>query len=254
MTDTAVDDIVVPVEPVFYEAPPVDIERVVVPGVAAPVEHPILGVVDIGPVEPLVDLEPQVEERVVPPRPWATVRARAATLWEERQWPTWQLVTAAAVAVLIGLLLGRATTSSSGARRLTASGTSATRSGTQPRSGAAPVPAEGPATTVAPAPAVASNGHATLLNIPRQTGPQITQHFTVTGARWTLGWAYDCTEAPSGTGDFDIKVFDGSGNSSDDGGINQQGAKGSSVVAYTSTGERYLKVTTNCVWAIRVTT
>ncbi|MBV9040364.1 MAG: hypothetical protein JOZ68_05145, partial [Acidimicrobiia bacterium] len=71
--------------------------------------------------------------------------------------------------------------------------------------------------------------------------------------RWILGWAYDCT-GQGGTGAFNITVFDGGGGPSKDGGIDQQGAKGSSVVAYTSTGERYLSVTTNCVWAIRVTT
>jgi hypothetical protein len=95
-------------------------------------------------------------------------------------------------------------------------------------------------------------GHAVLLNIPRHTGPLITDHFTVTGNRWILGWAYDCT-AQGGTGSFNITVFDAAGPSKD-GGIDQQGGKGSSVVAYTSTGERYLSVTTNCVWAVRVTT
>jgi hypothetical protein len=84
-------------------------------------------------------------------------------------------------------------------------------------------------------------------------GPLVTDHFTVTANRWVLGWAYDCT-AQGGTGAFNITVFDGTGGPSKDGGIDQQGAKGSSVVAYTSTGERYLSVTTNCVWAIRVTT
>ncbi|MBV8160035.1 MAG: hypothetical protein JO265_03830 [Acidimicrobiia bacterium] len=112
----------------------------------------------------------------------------------------------------------------------------------------------GTATTAATAPAGSGNGIAVLLTIPRQTGPMITPHFTVSAPRWVLGWAYDCTAAPGGTGAFNIKVFDGNGDASTDGGIAQQGAKGSSVVAYTSAGERYLWITTNCVWAIRVTT
>ena len=106
-----------------------------------------------------------------------------------------------------------------------------------------------------PAPAASANaapGHTVLLDVRRQTGPMITQHFVVTAQRWILGWAYDCT-GQGGTGAFNITVFDGSGGPSKDGGIDQQGAKGSSVVAYSSSGERYLSVTTNCVWAVRVT-
>jgi hypothetical protein len=102
---------------------------------------------------------------------------------------------------------------------------------------------------VASRPASTLNGHPVVLNIPRQTGPLITQHFTVTGAKWTLGWAYDCTAAPSGTGAFNVKVMDANGEASNDGGIDQSGAKGSSVSAYTSSGERYLWVSTNSVCA-----
>jgi hypothetical protein len=163
-------------------------------------------------------------------------------------------------ALVGGVAFGRLTAPSSSTRSSTAigaaSGSAAARStDAQPAAGApeARTPSAPSATTSLPAQAGTVDGHVVLLNISRQTGPMITQHFTVTGPRWTLGWAYDCTGAPGGTGAFNIKVFDGNGDSSSDGGIDQNGAKGSSVVAYTSMGERYLWVTTNCVWAVRVT-
>jgi hypothetical protein len=75
----------------------------------------------------------------------------------------------------------------------------------------------------------------------------------VPGNRWTLGWAYDCT-AQGGTGSFKVTILNADGSPSKDGGVDQSGAKGSSVAAYTTPGERFLSVQTNCLWAIRVTT
>jgi hypothetical protein len=258
VSDAAVEDIGVPVEPVFYEAAAAFNPVVDAPAATAPVEVRVPPVVEVpSPVRPVADILPSVEEpAVVPPPPPASAQAPQ----RERRWRTWQLLAAAGIALLIGVYIGRATSSSSG--RSTAVDASApaqdagSSSGAQPAAGDRQprVPASAPPSPATSAPAAAVNGHDVLLNVPRQTGPLITQHFTVAGPRWTLGWAYDCTAAPGGTGAFDIKIFDGAGNPSNDGGIGQEGAKGSSVVAYTSTGERYLWVTTNCVWAIRVTT
>jgi hypothetical protein len=223
--ETAIDEIVVPIEPVFYEAPPA-----VVPA----------------PPEPAPAVEPISAPAFTP-----EITSRT------RRWQTWQLIAAVAIALVLGVVVGRATTSSSiGSARAKSSRTGdSTNRGAQPAAGTRDQlpPASGSAAPTS-TPAQDVNGHAVLLNIPRQTGPVISQHFTATGSRWALGWAYDCTAAPGGTGTFNVKVMDGSGEASNDGGIDQQGAKGSSVVAYTSTGERYLWITTNCVWAIRVTT
>lgn len=255
MTETAFDTDV-PVEPVWYEAPAV--EDVAAPvealGVAAaPVpEHAPVPVPDdiLPPAESPAAVEPAIEQPPVaepkPPRP-------------SRRWRTPHLVGAVVLALLIGFVVGRVTDSSGGG---TSSSSSARRSSaTSPGSGGQPsagtqqsqTPAGAPGATPTSAAPGSVNGHTVLLNIPRHTGQLITDHFTVSSNRWVLGWAYDCTAAPGGTGAFNVKVFDGAGNESSDGGVNQQGAKGSSVVAYTSTGERYLWVTTNCVWAIRVT-
>jgi hypothetical protein len=92
-----------------------------------------------------------------------------------------------------------------------------------------------------------------LLDIKRDSGSKTTQHFVAPSPRWTLGWAYDCT-GQGAAGSFKVTILDANGTPSPDGGVDQQGAKGSSVAAYTSTGERYLSVQTTCLWAIRVTT
>ena len=227
----------VPVEPVFYEAP---LERAV--------------------EEPVELVEPE-GEHAPSPLPSAEIRTAHAFLRRERRVRTWQLGAVTLVALLIGILVGRIGHSSgrqASALRSTgaaAAGQSGPAAAGQPAAGAQQpsTPAGSPTTVAAPAASAnAAPGHTVLLDIRRQTGPMITQHFVVTAKRWILGWAYDCT-GQGGTGAFNITVFDGSGGPSKDGGIDQQGAKGSSVVAYSSTGERYLSVTTNCVWAVRVT-
>jgi len=227
VAETAVDDIVVPIEPVFYEAPPV---REVAPAVDTP------------------DAPPPS------PAPASTPAPRPPLRWQTRH-----LVTAAVVALLLGVIIGRighsspSRTSPVKGDRQGAASSDAGATG-QPSAGSPAARTPATAATPSSAPATAANGQAVLLSIPRQTGQQITQHFTVATPHWTLGWAYDCSAAPGGTGAFNVKVMDGNGEASTDGGVDQNGAKGSSVVAYTSTGERYLWVTTNCVWAIRVMT
>jgi hypothetical protein len=237
----------VPVEPVFYEAPPV-----------AAME-PAAAVVDVveeaAPPAALEEPAAPATDEILPSPPVKRTRPR----WSERGWRTWHVVVASLAALVIGLVIGRVTHSSSnstaGANNDNGAPSAADNSGAQPSAGS---PADRTQTSegspgATSAPTTLPGGHAVLLNIPRHTGPLITDHFTVTANRWVLGWAYDCT-AQGGTGAFNITVFDGDGGPSKDGAIDQQGAKGSSVVAYASTGERYLSVTTSCVWAVRVTT
>ena len=241
----------VPVEPVWYEAPPEPSAPV---ATALPVEAP-------APAPTPDDILPSVEP---PPVVEAPLPQAAAAEPEQtrppRRWRTPHLAAAVVLALVIGFIVGRVTDSSGGgaSSNSSASGASTkhTNSGTEPSAGAqqAQTPPPAPGATATSATPGAVNGHTVLLNIPRHAGPLVTDHFTVAATRWVLGWAYDCTGQPGGTGAFNITVFDGAGGPSKDGGIDQQGAKGSSVVAYTSTGERYLSVTTNCVWAIRVTT
>jgi len=230
---------VIRVEPVFYEAPAED--HGVIEELAAPrLETPAV---------------PGTEE-ILPPPP---VKPSGSS-WRDRRWRTWPVFAVSVGALAVGIVIGRATDSSSNnsASKVSADNGAASGQGdfgAQPSPGAradrTPTSAASPLATSPPT--TLPGGHTVLLNVARHTGPLITDHFTVTTPRWFLGWAYDCT-TQGGTGAFNITVFDGSGGPSKDGGIDQQGTKGNSVVAYTSTGERYLSVTTNCVWAVRVTT
>jgi hypothetical protein len=192
----------------------------------------------------------------VEPSPW---RALREVQWRSFRWQTWQLAVVCLVALVIGMMVGYASlsSSSSSSSPSTAGGT-AQRASTAPTTApqatptsAVPTTAVTATTTPGAAPA-ASAGHAILLDLKRETGPVTTQHFTVTGARWTLGWAYDCT-ASGGSGSFKVSIHNADGSPSTDGGVDQQGAKGSSVAAYTSSGERFLVVDTACLWAVKVT-
>jgi hypothetical protein len=124
----------------------------------------------------------------------------------------------------------------------------------QPGAGFRQTPApQAPPTTAAAPPTTAAAPRTVLLDIKRDSGSKTTQHFVAPSPRWTLGWAYDCP-GQGGAGSFKVTILDANGTPSPDGGVDQQGAKGSSVAAYTSAGERYLSVQTTCLWAIRVTT
>jgi hypothetical protein len=172
----------------------------------------------------------------------------------------WQLAAVVGGAAVLGLVVGRAVTPSrTMSRSVSASGSQApaptsvgpetTLPQSQPAAGN-PAPTS-PAAAAAPVPQ--APGPRLLLDLRRETGPKTTQHFVLTGGRWVLGWAYDCS-GRGGQGAFQVTIYTPDGLPSTDGGVNQRGAKGSSIAAYTSTGERYLGVQTNCVWAIRVTT
>jgi hypothetical protein len=124
----------------------------------------------------------------------------------------------------------------------------------QPSAGARAAPnSQATPTTAGATPTTVASGHAVLLEVKRDQGSKGTQHFVIPGPRWTLGWAYDCSQQ-GGNGSFKVTILNADGTPSKDGGVDQQGAKGSSVAAYASSGERYLSVQTPCLWAIRVTT
>jgi hypothetical protein len=218
----------VPIEPVFYERP-----------------RTSPSVVEIEPeIEP--GIEPVVRPAPEPPRP-------------ERSNPQGLIIFG--VAMLVGIILaftvGHPPTHDG---KKTSAGASAPQAATpsgeataQPSPGQRLTPgAPASATTVAP-PTTLTLNRTVLLEVKRDQGSKATPHFTAPGPRWTLGWAYDCTQV-GGSGSFKVTILNADGTPSRDGGVDQQGAKGSSVAAYTSSGERYLSVQTPCLWALRVTT
>lgn len=120
-------------------------------------------------------------------------------------------------------------------------------------------PAEGDpaATTTTAAPsAAAPPGAATgpakvIIEVPATAGPKTTEKFSVAGAEWKVGWAYDCTRTGQGT--FEIKPVNGDGSPGSEAPIAQQGPRGKGVTTYTTSGQRSLAVNTACAWTLKVT-
>lgn len=233
----------IPVEPVFYEAPPRRTTAPPTPPTAPPPPRAFEGM--------------PVEIRQAFPRDEPSSRFD----WRTFRWQTWHLVALCGLGAVIGMAIGNASRPAAKAStgsaapaahaksRRTASTAPSTR---QPGAGVPPTTASPTTVTTTATPPATVASPNILLDIKRQTGPMTTQHFTTSAPRWTLGWAYDCS-GQGGSGSFKVTIFNADGTPSPDGGVDQQGAKGSSVAAYGSSGERYLTVQTPCVWAVKVT-
>lgn len=214
----------IPVEPVFYERP---------------------------------RTPPSVAETAAPPAPPTTSMTEL-----ERSSPRRWAIFGIALLVIVAMILAFTTRDSGRHTSTSTSGASSEPGAPAPSDNAAAQPSAGarPAGTPQASPTTSARTETTLgpnrtvlLEIKRDQGSKATQHFVVPGSRWTLGWAYDCSQQ-GGTGSFKVTILNADGTPSNDGGVDQQGAKGSSVAAYTSSGERYVSVQTACLWAIRVTT
>ena len=89
----------------------------------------------------------------------------------------------------------------------------------------------------------------TLLDL-TGSGTKTTQKFTA-ASDWDLNWSYDCTNFSSGTGNFQVFVYQGDGTMSlDNAGVNQLGAKDTNVEHYHTGGTFYLEVNSECSWHI----
>jgi hypothetical protein len=247
----------VPVEPVFYErrrrpaAPPAE-----KPATVVTTHEP-------APPPPPADGRPRPIPASPPPPPVSPSSLQTfvelVQRWRTSVSQAWGIF---GVGLLVGVVLAFTTGHSS---KHTAQPAAPPAAGTktplsphgqtaQPGAGLRQTPApQAPPTTAAAPPTTAAAPRTVLLDIKRDSGSKTTQHFVAPSPRWTLGWAYDCT-GQGAAGSFKVTILDANGTPSPDGGVDQQGAKGSSVAAYTSTGERYLSVQTTCLWAIRVTT
>jgi hypothetical protein len=232
----------IPIEPVFYERPRSVAQRpVATPVVVETVEEPT----------PL-STPPPTKTKETPGELLQRYRRSIPQAWG-----------IFGVAMIFGIILAFTTGHhSTSKQRPTAAPAAGSRTPTAPGGQSAQQPAPGarlaptpntPSTTAASSSPAAASNRITLLEIKRDTGSKTTQHFVVPGPRWTLGWAYDCT-SQGGSGSFKVTILNADGTPSKDGGVDQQGSKGSSVTAYTSAGERALSVQTNCLWALRVTT
>ena len=87
------------------------------------------------------------------------------------------------------------------------------------------------------------------------SGGEDTSQFTISASakEWVLGWAYNCSNFGSGTGNFSYFVYFGPQMDINDMGPNQLGNHGSGEQYYYDTGTFYLQVNSECLWAVRAT-
>ena len=201
---------------------------------------------------------------------------------ERRSWKTWQVLIAVLLAAGFGMWLnGNAGTASGnpaasgtggGGYKLPPDGASAT---TAPASAAAAgtgstattaagstattaagstsTTAAGGTTATTAAPTV---GPATVL-IPQttQTGNWTSPAFTIAGGTWNIGWAFQCTPAPTGGPSFQIFVVNSGAAPGSTPAVTSTAASGQSVSPETTAGSQQVIVQTTaaCKWAVKVT-
>jgi hypothetical protein len=203
---------------------------------------------------------------------------------ERRSWRTWQLLSVALVAVILGMWIngdtgggssangsnpdgghlpaegagtpaasasgGTATTTtnaggSSATTTTAAGGTSATT--TQAAGGATTTTVAGGSTTATTAAGAAAGGPARVLLLsPQQKGNWTSTAFTTTTAPWNIGWAFSCAPAPAAGPSFQVFVTPSGSSASPTGtaAISETGASGQSVTPQSSLGAQELVVQT----------
>lgn len=187
---------------------------------------------------------------------------------ERRTWATWQLVLAAVVAAMVGMMIGYS--GKRGSKNAAAGTLHLSVGSIQPRVGTTTTiggpTAVGPATTSA-APTTspltspsslpaAATGPVTVL-VPNTigSGPSDLPVFATAGA-WTIGWQFRCVQAPGGSAAFTITVVPEGGSADATPAVSQvsREAKGTSPQP-ASQGRQHLRVTTDpaCEWAVKVT-
>ena len=191
----------------------------------------------------------------------------ALRIRERRSWPTWQLVTVALAMLVLGMALGNAfaggSSSSAGAtpasRQLPPPASSVQPTTTVPSAGATPsttaptaaTSSSGATSTTAPA-----TGTVSVLVGPYQSkGNWTSPSFTIAGGQWNIGWAFQCSPAPTSGTSLEIFVVPSGGSPGDTPAVSENGASGQSVTPQTSTGAQQLMVQApaGCIWAVKVT-
>jgi hypothetical protein len=101
-----------------------------------------------------------------------------------------------------------------------------------------------------------STSPARLLLGPTQLqGNWTSPAFTITAPGWNIGWAFQCTPAPTTGTSFEVFVTAAGVAPGGAAAISETGASGHAVTAQTSLGEQTLVVQApaNCAWAVKVT-
>ncbi len=206
--------------------------------------------------QPAVDAEP------APAQDRASYRPAAGELGikERRSWKTWQALVAILVAIGVGAWWNGSTGSASGSgqgagssayKAPPPSGSTATTSGTATSTTVAGAPAPTTSPTVAPA------AGPDVVLVPQQTsqGNWTSSAFTVAAGTWKIGWAYQCTPAPSASPAFQIFVVQAGAGAGSSAAVTGTTGSGQDVTPETTAGSQQIIVQTqpNCRWAVKVT-
>jgi hypothetical protein len=209
----------------------------------------------------------------------AVPRAGELKIKERRSWKTWQLLSVALVAAIIGMWIngdtggGSSAASSNpdgnhlpaqGAGAPAASATTTTTAAggssattTTAAGGATTTTIAGGSTTATTAAGAAGGPARVLLLSPQQKGNWTSTAFTATTAPWNIGWAFSCAPAPASGPSFQVFVTPSGSSASPTGtaAISETGASGQSVTPQSSLGAQELVVqtTASCTWIIKVT-
>jgi hypothetical protein len=203
---------------------------------------------------------------------------------ERRTWKTWQLLSVALVAAILGMWIngdtggggsssatssnpdggklpaegagapagsasgGTTTTDAAGgssATTTTAAGGSSGTTTTTGAGGATTTTVAGGSTTATTAAGAAAGPARVLLLSPQQKGNWTSTAFTTTGA-WNIGWAFSCAPAPAGGPSFQVYVTPAGSSASPTGtaAVSETGASGQSVTPQSSLGAQELVVQT----------
>lgn len=183
---------------------------------------------------------------------------------ERRSWRTWQLVVTALGMLVLGMALGNAF--AGGSTSPSATGGSSNHVLPPPASSTSSGSGSATTSTTAPAAATASGGATTttapasgtasvLIGPYQSKGNWTSPSFTISGGQWNIGWAYQCSPAPTSGSSLEIFVVPAGGSPGSTPAVSENGASGQSVTAQTSAGSQELIVQApaGCIWAVKVT-
>jgi hypothetical protein len=88
-----------------------------------------------------------------------------------------------------------------------------------------------------------------------QTGNWTSPAFNIAGGTWNIGWAFQCTPAPTATPTFEIFVVNNGAAPGSTPAVTSSAASGSAITPETTTGSQQIIVQTSaaCRWAAKVT-
>lgn len=187
---------------------------------------------------------------------------------EKRSFATWQLVLVAFVALLTGMVIGdtgrKPASGAAGGTPFITLPSSPTGALHQPTmsvqtvtpGSVPPTTAAAPITSGASTTSIVASGAPQVELVARTqgSGPSDLPTFKTAGT-WTVGWAFSCVGAASGTGPFTITVVSASGASDPAPAVSESSRNGQGVTKQPArTGSQHLHIATDpaCQWAVKV--